>query len=437
MRDKQYHPKLYVNLTNPEWIRNATLYELNVRQFSNSGHFREIEDALPRLKKMGIDIIWLMPVHPIGKINRKGSLGSVYSVRDFMAVNPEMGNEEDFRHLVEAIHHNGMHVILDWVANHSSWDNALAREHPDWYKRSAEGDFMSLPWRDYDDIIVFDYQNADLRKYMTSAMKFWVQQFNIDGFRCDLASFIPLDFWENVRFELEKIKPVFMLAEGQDRDLHRNAFDVTYSWDLWTILRDICTGGSSLNTLTAGYIAEHVSVFPKAGIRLNFIDNHDKNSWEGNPFSNFGKGLKAAMVLLVMMDGMPLVYNGQEAGLQHSLKFFERDPIPWRYHENAELYAALFALKHRNQALWNGKWGGEMIRIENDHPGQLLSFFREKGKDRVITVINLGNQAVCAELYTSFCAGAYTDLFKGERLTLPEKVAVKLDPWAYLVMHNT
>ena len=435
--DSRYQPQKYVELTNPDWVKNATIYELNIRQFSQEGTFKAIEKQLPRLKKMGINIIWLMPVQPIGVINRKGSLGSYYSVKDYLKVNPEFGTDADFRSLVKAIHAQGMYVILDWVANHSSWDNTLATQHPEWYTKSREGKFQSTPWRDYDDIIDFDYSQPGLRKYMTEALKFWVKEYDIDGYRCDVASFVPIDFWENARKELDAIKPVFMLAEAEDKELHRKAFDATYNWTLWNILHQIAINNKSVKTLGEAYIAEHVSIFPKEGIRMNFIDNHDKNSWEGNQYSNFGPALKAVTVFTVMMDGMTLVYSGQEAGLDRSLLFFERDPIEWKKHENEALYTTLFALKHKNQALWNGKYGGEMVRIMNDKMDQIISFVREKNGDKVITLINLSREKVQVSFDTSYDAGTYINLFSGKPQQISKKITLTMEAWEYLVLHQS
>ena len=435
--DSRYQPKKYVELTNPDWVKNATIYELNIRQFSQEGTFKAIEKQLPRLKKMGINIIWLMPVQPIGVINRKGSLGSYYSVKDYLKVNPEFGTDADFRSLVKAIHAQEMYVILDWVANHSSWDNMLATQHPEWYTKSREGRFQPTPWRDYDDIIDFDYSQPGLRKYMTEALKFWVKEYDIDGYRCDVASFVPIDFWENARKELDAIKPVFMLAEAEDKELHRRAFDATYNWTLWNILHQIAINNKSVKTLGEAYIAEHVSIFPKEGIRMNFIDNHDKNSWEGNQYSNFGPALKAATVFTTMMDGMPMVYNGQEAGLNRSLLFFEKDPIVWKKHENEALYTTLFALKHKNQALWNGKYGGEMVRIMNDKMDQIISFVREKNGDKVITLINLSREKVQVSFDTSYDAGTYINLFSGKPQQISKKMTLTMEAWEYLVLHQS
>ncbi|MHA6727436.1 alpha-amylase family glycosyl hydrolase [Chryseobacterium sp. A301] len=433
-RAPNYQPKPYVELNTPSWVKNATLYELNVRQFSKEGNFKAVQKALPELKAMGIDILWLMPIHPIGEKNRKGTLGSYYSVKDYYGVNPEFGTKEDFKELVEAIHAQGMHVILDWVANHSSWDNALVTDHPDWYLRNSRGEFQPTPWRDYDDIIDFDYSKPALREYMTKALAYWVEEFDIDGYRCDMASFVPLEFWENARAELEEIKPVFLLAEAQDKELHRHAFDATYAWELYNVLHQIATKHTPIFPLTEGYIAEHVSIFPREAIRLQFTDNHDKNSWEGNQNLNFKKALKASMVLMTTLDGMPLVYNGQEAGLSRSLDFFEKDPISWQAHENRAIYTTLFRLKHQNQALWNGKWGGEMQRITNSKKDHVLSFVREKNGDKVLTVVNLSPTAQNFTLDLREHSGEYENVFEGKKQTLRPNQSLVLEPWAYVVL---
>lgn len=429
-----YEPKPYVQLTSPSWVKSATLYELNIRQFSKEGTFKAVQKALPELKAMGIDILWLMPIHPIGVKNRKGSLGSYYSVKDYYGVNPEYGTKEEFKELVDAIHAQGMHVILDWVANHSSWDNELAKKHPDWYLQNSKGEFQPTPWRDYDDIIDFDYSKPELREYMTKALIHWVQEFDIDGYRCDMASFVPIEFWENARKELQEIKPVFMLAESQDKDLHRRAFDATYAWELYDVLHEITTKHTPIYKLTEGYIAEHVSTFPKEAIRLQFTDNHDKNSWEGHQYLNFKEGLKAAMVLMTTLDGMPLVYSGQEAGLSRSLEFFEKDPIALKPHENREIYTRLFQLKHQNEALWNGKWGGEIQRITNSKKDYVLSFVREKNGDKVLTIVNLSPETQSFSLDLSMHSGVYQNVFEGKKQSLSPKQSLSLEPWAYLVL---
>lgn len=428
-----YLPKPYVELKHPEWSKNATIYEANVRQFSPEGTFKAFESHLPRLKEMGIDIIWLMPIHPIGEKNRKGTLGSYYSVKDYYAVNQEFGTLDDFKNLVKKIHDMDMYVIIDWVANHSAWDNSLTTEHPEWYSKSKEGNFQPTPWYNWDDIIDFDYDQPGLRKYMTDVLKYWVKETDIDGYRCDVAGFIPVDFWDNVRAELDSIKPVFMLAEWESRDLHKKAFDMTYSWSLWNKMHEVSKGKAGIGGLIE-YLAHDVSSFPRGAYRMTFTDNHDKNSWEGNQYSNFGEGLHAAMVLASVVNGMPLVYSGQEAGLARSFAFFDKDTINWQPHVNADIYKKLFELKHKNQALWNGEWGGEMVRIYNDKMDQVISFAREKNGYKVLPIINFGDKAVKVILDAKYQKGNYTELFSGKEYVLNGEDVFTMKPWTYLVL---
>ena len=429
----RYASKEYVEVKHPEWSKNATIYEVNVRQFTPEGTFKAFESHLPRLKAMGIDIIWLMPINPIGVDKRKGTLGSYYSVKDYYGVNPEFGTKEDLKNLVKKIHGMGMHVIVDWVANHSAWDNPLAKDHPDWYSKTPEGNFQPTPWYDWEDIIDFDFDKPELRAYMTDALKYWVKETDIDGYRCDVAGFIPVDFWENARAELDAIKPVFMLGEWESRDLHKKAFDMTYSWSLWDKMHAVTKDGKSLSGLVE-YMAHDVSTFPKNAYRMTFTENHDKNSWEGNQYSNFGDGLEASMVLAGTINGMPLVYSGQEAGLNRSLKFFDKDLIQWKAHPFYGIYKKLFELKHKNQALWNGGYGGEMIRIFNDKPEQVLSFSRSKNGDQVIPVINYSAKPVTVKLNSKYQKGTYTELFSGTAYTLKGDDLFTLQPWKYLVL---
>ncbi|WP_294202444.1 alpha-amylase family glycosyl hydrolase [uncultured Chryseobacterium sp.] len=432
-RDPRYQPKPYVEIKHPEWTKNATIYEVNIRQYTPEGTFKAFEKHLPRLKKMGVDIIWLMPIHPIGELHRKGSLGSYYSVKDFKGINPDFGSLADFKNLVNKIHSMGMYVIIDWVGNHSAWDNPLAQQHPDWYTQTREGKFQPTPWYDWDDVIDFDYNNPDLRIYMTDALKYWVSQTNIDGYRCDVAGFIPVDFWENARAELDEIKPVFMLAEWESRDLYKKSFDMTYSWTLWDKLKQATMEKKGAPALLE-YMAHDVNSFPFDSYRMTFTDNHDKNSWEGNQFSNFGDGLEAAMVLCSTINGMPLVYSGQEAGLNRSLAFFEKDPIEWKNHKFALMYEKLFTLKHNNQALWNGKWGGEMERVTNDKMNKILSFYREKNGDAVLTVINFSDQDAEVKLDSKYLRNSYRELFSGSPFIISQdKTPLKLKAWDYMV----
>ncbi|MBB5333621.1 alpha-amylase family glycosyl hydrolase [Chryseobacterium koreense] len=431
-KDPRYQPKEYVEITHPEWSKNATIYEVNLRQYTREGTFKAFENHLPRLKKMGVDIIWLMPIHPIGEKNRKGRLGSYYSVKDFRGINPEFGTMQDFKELVNKIHSMGMYVIIDWVGNHSAWDNPLSRQHPDWYTKTRSGNFQPTPWYDWDDVIDFDYDHPDFRKYMTESLKFWVKETNIDGYRADVAGFIPVDFWENARAELEQIKPVFMLAEWESRDLYKKSFDMTYSWTLWDQLRE-AVNHQKLGGLVE-YLSHDVNSVPRNAYRMVFTDNHDKNSWEGNPYLNFGDGLKTAIVMTGVVNGMMLCYSGQEAGLNRSLQFFDKDPIEWKQDENEILFTKLFHLKHENQALWNGKYGGEMIRVVNSQPLKVISFYREQNLDAVFPILNFSDKEVNVDLDTQYFQGKYRELFTDQIFDIKEKTNLKLKPWSYLVL---
>lgn len=327
----------------------------------------------------------------------------------------------------------GMYVILDWVANHSAWDNELAKVHPDWYSKSPEGNFQPTPWYDWDDVIDFDYNVPALRKYMTGALKYWVKEADIDGYRCDVAGFIPVDFWDNVRAELDAIKPVFMLAEWESRDLYKKAFDMTYSWTLWDKMKDATVNKKGIGGLVE-YMAHDVGAVPPDAFRMTFTENHDKNSWEGNQFSNFGEGLPACMVLCAVINGMPMVYGGQEAGLSRSLKFFDKDLIEWKQHPFYDLYKRLFTLKHSNHALWNGAWGGEMVRIYNDKMDRVISFSREKDGDKVIPIINFSDQPVTVKLHSIYHKGIYKDYFTGKQYEWKGDDEMTVGAWGYLVL---
>ncbi|RYY88942.1 MAG: alpha-amlyase [Chitinophagaceae bacterium] len=440
-----YSPKPYVELRHPGWSRNAVLYQVNIRQYTPEGTFKAFAAHLPRLKALGVDILWLMPIQPIGKEKRKGTLGSEYSVRDYYGVNPEFGTMQDFKDLVNAVHAQGMHLILDWVANHSAWDNPLAKQHPDWYTHTAEGAFQPTPWYDWDDVIDFDYNKPALRKYMTNAMKWWVKETGIDGYRCDVAGFIPVDFWDNVRKELDRIKPVFLLAEWEARDMHKRAFDATYSWSLYETLHRVSKEEPGAFPALVEYLAHDVNTWPDDAYRMLFTDNHDKNSWTGTPFTQFGPALEASIAFTYVCKGMPLIYNGQEAGNDKMLRFFDKDTIVWKTDAMAMLYGRLNALKHRNAALANGHAGGTMIRLNNSAPDQLISFYRRKGGNTVVALFNFSNRPVVSrvEVPAALQGVMRLPLALGNAqkdapgtLTLSSEQTFTLEPWGWLILEK-
>lgn len=417
----------------PEWSKDATMYELNVRQFSPEGTFEAIYDDLPRLKQMGVDIIWLMPIHPIGQKNRKGTMGSYYAVKDYKGVNPNFGDEQSFARFVHLAHQNGMKVIIDWVANHTAPDNVWVEAgHMDWYNLDSTGNVQPPPGTDWWDVSDLNYENADMREAMIDAMEYWVKDFDIDGYRCDVAGWVPTDFWDEARTRLDKIKPVFMLAEDEGERLHKNAFDMTYGWEFHHIMNEVAKGHRNADSITE-YFEREAARFPSSAYRLHFTSNHDENSWNGTEYERMGDGAEAFAVLAATVHGMPLIYNGQEMSLKKRLEFFEKDAIQWMEMDKAPFYTKLFEFKDDNPALWNGDYGAypEFLAGNNS---DVLIYVRRKGANTVLVVLNLSGeeQKVKTELNNSM--GEYTELFTGESKEISKKKGkFKLQPWEYRV----
>ena len=416
----------------PKWSYNLSIYEVNLRQYTESGTFKAFEQHLPRLKEMGVGILWFMPIHPIGKKNRKGSMGSYYSVKDYKAVNPDYGSLAEFKALVNHIHDMGMYVIIDWVANHTAWDNPMMLEHPEWFTKDEQGNFIP-PVPDWSDVIDLNYDNPGLRAYMIDAMKFWLRETDVDGFRCDVAEMVPADFWNDARAELDRIKPVFMLAEAESPALHEKAFDMTYCWKLYWIMNGIAEGKNSAADVDSFFIKE-VETYPKDAYRMYFTTNHDENSWNGTVFERMHDAAEMFAVFTAMIPGMPLVYSGQEAGLDKRLNFFEKDPIEWKAHPFQDLYTTLFKLKKQSPALWNGVQGGDMIRVPTSNDSAVFAFIRQKEDDKILAVFNLSKEEQTIAFDGNLFPGNYSDIFAHEKVVLSESTKVILKPWDYRVL---
>ena len=428
-------PRPYVQVRHPDWAKSAVLYQINTRQFTEEGTFAAAQKQLPRLKDLGVDILWLMPINPIGEKNRKGTLGSPYSVKDYYGVNPEFGTLDDLKAFVDAAHALGMHVILDWVANHTAPDNPLVTEHPDWYETDWKGDFHPTPWTDWYDIIDLDYSQTGLREYMAGAMEYWVREAGVDGFRCDVAGYVPVDFWDDVRARLDAIKPVFMLAEWDTRDLHQHAFDATYAWAWKDAARDIAQGKSDAGRMTS-LMQRHLGSWPHDAYQMIYTENHDQNAWEGTPREFYGDALDTFMTLQFVMDGIQLIHNGQEAGNEHRLAFFERDPIIWRASPQATLIRTLIHLKKANPALWNGAAGGPYEPVVTDNGKQIVSFARRKDGNTVIALFNLSAEPASFTITDGPVDGTYTDFQTGGEMTLSLSSAkpMTLPAWGFHVL---
>ena len=415
----------------PEWTKDATIYEVNLRQYSKEGSINAFAKDLPRLKKLGVDILWFMPIHPIGLEERKGSLGSYYSIKDYKDVNPEFGNLADFKKLVKDCHEMGFKVILDWVANHSSRDIDWIEKHPDWYNRDADGKIIA-PY-DWTDVADLNYNNQEMREAMIDALTFWIKDCDIDGYRCDVAGEVPLDFWEEARIEMDKIKPIWMLAENADQTyLMNSAFNANYGWPFHHIMNEIAEGHESAEAVM-DYFDEIEMKYPKGSYPMQFITNHDENSWAGTVEERLGASQSAMAVLSFTVPGIPLIYSGQEVGMKKRLKFFEKDPIDWSDKSLIPFYSKLNEMKADNPSLWNGEAGGWIKEIPNSNPDKVLTFSREKEGNQVLVAINLSDSPTEVKINKAGDGGMYEEYFTENKQEIVKGSSLKLDAWEYKV----
>ena len=421
-----------------DWVKNANIYEVNVRQYTPEGTFSAFAEHLPRLQEMGVKILWFMPIYPISEKNRKGTLGSYYAISDYKAVNPEFGTMEEFKALVDRIHSMGMKVVLDWVANHTGWDGPWIEEHPEWFTKNAEGEITDPIGKDgkswgWTDVADLDYEAPEMRAAMIDAMQFWVREADVDGFRCDVAAEVPDDFWLTARPALDSIKPVFMLAEAE-YPTHRNngSFDMSYGWSFHHLMNDIAQGKKDATAIDT-WLADDQTKYQK-GYHMQFITNHDENSWNGTVQERLGEGADAMAVLAFTFDGMPLIYSGQEAGMDKRLEFFEKDTIDWGKVSKKAFYTTLLELKRDNPALWNGQAGGAIQKIPTSNDQAVYAFMREKGDNRVVVILNLSADSQEVKLMGGDFAGDYTNVFRNSGLSLTPDMMIQLNPWDYLVL---
>ena len=374
----------------PPWARNAVIYEINVRAFSPAGNFQGITSRLDELSKLGVDLLWLMPIHPNGQLKKKGTLGSPYAVRDYYAIEPAFGTAADLHALIDGAHQRGMKVIIDIVANHTAWDSVMMA-HPEFYKKDASGRIIP-PIPDWGDVAGLDYSNSELREYMTKVLEYWLREFHLDGFRCDAAGMVPTSFWEQVRPLLDKIQPsLFMLAEWNSPDLMVNAFDADYEWPMHTALTEVLQNGKPASSVREVWNAERRK-FPRGTVHMYFSDNHD----EKRAIARFGeRGALAASALVFTLDGTPMIYDGMEVGdttesggpaLFEPLKVFW--PIAERRPEFRKFYEQMTALRRQHRALRNG----ELEWLDNSDESRVLTFLRRSGEEDLLIAINLSSR---------------------------------------------
>ncbi len=418
-----------------EWARSTNIYEVNVRQYTPEGTFNAFAQHLPRLQEMGVQTLWFMPVTPIAQKGRKGSLGSYYACSDYTSINPEFGTMDDFKNLVKDAHSRGMKVIIDWVANHTGWDHVWTKQHPDYYlKDSATGDFQIASGMD--DIIELDFSNANLRKAMTEAMKFWVRECDIDGFRCDLAFWVELDYWKEARPQLDAIKPLLWLGEYDELEKpeYGEAFDASYSWTWMHRTEEFYKQHQSPDSLYT--ILERYDNLGDSTMRAWFTTNHDENSWNGTEYEKYGDMAKALAVFSATWNGVPLLYSGQELGNRKRIAFFEKDTIQ-AGPDAAQLtafYQALLKLKTTNPALRAGDPTVQTYRLKTTAPGQVFAYLRKQGSREVLVVLNLSPEKdLHFDITDDRVGGVYTNVFSGAANDFSAARSFEMQGWEYLV----
>lgn len=413
------------------WSKQSNIYEINLRQYSASGSFKDFEKHLPRLKKMGVEILWFMPVTPIGIEGRKmtkDELGSYYAVRNYKAVNEEHGTMAGFKALVKKAHGMGFKVITDWVANHSARDNHWVYKHPEFYEKDSTGNFLS-PF-DWTDVFKLNYSNREMRDSMIDAMKFWVKETGIDGFRCDVAADVPEDFWKECIDSLKKLKDVFMLAEGNKPWLHAAGFDETYTWETMGSTADLYKGKISLAQFDSA-LNSSIALFPKNAYRMYFTSNHDENSWNGTEFEKYGNAYKTfAVFSQTMYQSVPLIYNGQEVPNKKRLKFFVKDPIEWGQYAMAGFYKTMLNLRRSTPAL---AADASYRRLASSNDAAIFSYIREKNGRKVVVVLNFSDKEQQFKINDNSIYGNPYNVFLYQKEKINKQHKFNIEPWGFIV----
>ena len=434
-------------------MESAVIYEANIRQYSPEGTFEAFTKDIPQLKDLGVKVIWVMPVYPISVKNRKATgggfvsdikdekerekyLGSYYAISNYTEVNPEFGTKKDFQNLVDTAHENGMYVILDWVANHTGWDHPWIESNPEFYTQNAAGKIIdplnpetgeSWGWTDTADL---NYDNKELWKAMTVELKYWVEEHNIDGFRADVAGEVPTKFWEQAVEKIEEIRPLFMLAESEKKDLFHKAFDMGYNWEGHHIINEMAQGKKTVADWDA-YMIKIDTLYQEDDILMNFVTNHDENSWSGTVKERLGDASETMLALTYALPGMPLIYSGQEYDLDHRLLFFEKDSIPKTKGKVWPVLEKLGKLKNNNKALSGGKNAAGYIRLKTSADAKVLAFEREKQGEKLVYIANMSKEPVS---FTIDLQGTFEDYMNSEPVDLQVDQEMKFKAWEYKIL---
>lgn len=416
----------------PEWVKTGVLYEVNIRQYTHEGTINAFREHLPRLKSMGVSILWLMPVYPIGKERRKGTLGSYYSVADYTAINPEFGTLQDLKSLVTEAHSMGMHVILDWVANHTARDNRWITEHPIWYEWDKEKNEALTPW-DWTDTAKLDYSNKEMRKAMINSLLYWMKEANVDGFRFDMAMLVPDDFWYEALGALHDMNPdIFLLAEAEGEKFHRLGFHATYGWTIHHMMVDMAHGGKNAWDLVSR-IKDEAIEYPQQAVRMRFTSNHDEDSHQGSAVERFSSSLYPSIVLTYVLPGIPLIYSGEETENHNRLSFFEKDEICWKNSSLTSFYQQLTNLRHTLPAMQYG----DLLTIDSSSNSPYILSIKRKTKDStLIALFNFSSSEIWAKFFDDDFNGQYSQLGSKDKAILTSGKDFYLRPWGYFLYYK-
>jgi glycosidase len=416
-----------VNFGTVEWGEGSNIYEVNIRQYTPEGTFNAFAEHLSRLRSMGVEILWFMPVTPVSILNRKGSLGSYYAVSSYTDLNPEFGTSEDFKNLIEQAHKLGLKVIIDWVANHTGWDHAWTKKHPEWYRKDEKGNFTEL--HGWDDVIDLDYDHRELRIEMINSMQHWITEFDVDGFRCDMAHLVPLDFWLEARRDCDAIKPLYWLAECEEVEYHA-AFDATYAWEWMHVSAKFVKEIASIQHFKA--VLQKYEQYPKGAQKLLFTSNHDENSWNGTEYEKYGEAAEAMAVFTCTWPGIPLVYSGQELPNLKRLAFFDKDLIEWNNRNPGlhNFYKNLLNLRSNNSA-FRSTAGCTILETNDD---RIFVYLLSNKKDVVLVVINLSPKSrVKCTILNKQLEGNYINVFSKLEHLFTSRETFELQAWEYFV----
>jgi glycosidase len=406
-----------------DWLKDKTIYEVNIRQYTESGSFKAFESHIPRLKEMGVEILWLMPITPISEKARKGSMGSYYACSSYTKINPEFGNEQDFLSLIHLAHKHEMKVIIDWVANHTGRQHEWMETNPDWFSRDEEGNFTER--NGWDDVVDLNFENHDMRAALIGAMQYWVRTFNIDGFRCDMAHLVPLAFWSSARKACETIKPLFWLAECEDIEYH-SVFDASYAWSWMHETEKLAKGQSGVNEIYN--LLHDYAQYPKSAYKLFFTSNHDENTWNGTEYEKYGIVAKAWAVFTFMWKGIPLIYSGQEQPNHKRLAFFDKDNIEWtNTPQLTSFYKTLIQLRKQYSCLVEG----DSFNLPTQS-NEVMAFLRYDHQI-ILVVLNFSHQIQKIELEHEFLKGQFLNAFSGLSFAFNKQVSFELMPGDYFV----